>query len=106
MINRVILTGRLTRDIDLKRTQNGRPVASVTLAVERSFKNQGQPEADFINCTVWGKSAETMSRYLSKGSLIGIEGKLQSRSYDNETGQKVYVTEVLIDSFTFLETKH
>ncbi len=69
MINRVILTGRLTRDIELRHTQNGRPVASITLAVERVFKSEGQAEADFINCTAWGKSAETMSRFLRKGSL-------------------------------------
>lgn len=106
MINRVVLTGRLTKNIELRHTQNGKPVASVTLAVERSFKSEGQADADFINCTVWGKSAETMSRFLSKGSLIGVDGKLQSRSYEDQYGIKTFVTEVLIESFTFLETKH
>ena len=95
MINRVVLTGRLTRDIELRRTQSGAAVASFTLAVDRSFKREGQPEADFINCVAWNRSAETMAQYLHKGSLIGVDGRIQTRNYDNQQGQRV----------TFLESR-
>ena len=105
MINRVVLTGRLTRDIELSRTQSFAAVASFTLAVDRSFKREGQPEADFINCVAWNRSAETMAQYLHKGSLIGVDGRIQTRNYDNQQGQRVYVTEVVCDSFTFLESR-
>lgn len=105
MINRVVLTGRLTREIELRRTQSGAAVASFTLAVDRSFKREGQPEADFINCVAWNRSAETMAQYLHKGSLIGVDGRIQTRNYDNQQGQRVYVTEVVCDSFTFLESR-
>ena len=105
MINRVVLTGRLTRDIELRRTQSGAAVASFTLAVDRSFNREGQPEADFINCVAWNRSAETMAQYLHKGSLIGVDGRIQTRNYDNQQGQRVYVTEVVCDSFTFLESR-
>lgn len=105
MINRVILTGRLTRDIELRRTQNGTAVASFTLAVDRTFKREGQPDADFINCVAWNRSAETMAQYLHKGSLIGVDGRVQTRSYDNQQGQRVYVTEVVCENFTFLESR-
>lgn len=105
MINRVVLTGRLTRDIELRRTQSGAAVASFTLAVDRSFKREGQPEADFINCVAWNRSAETMAQYLHKGSLIGVDGRIQTRNYDNQQGQHVYVTEVNVQNFHFLESK-
>ena len=105
MINRVILTGRLTRDIELRRTQSGRSVASFSLAVDRAFKREGQAEADFINCVAWGRNAEIMAQYLHKGSLIGVDGRIQTRSYDNQQGQRVYVTEVVCENFTFLESK-
>ena len=105
MINRVVLTGRLTRDIELRRTQSGAAVASFTLAVDRSFKREGQPEADFINCVAWNRSAETMAQYLHKGSLIGVDGRIQTRNYDNQQGQRVYVTEVNVQNFHFLESK-
>ena len=107
MINRVVLTGRLTRDIELKTTQSGLSVASFTIAVNRQFTNSnGNREADFINCVIWKKSAENLCKYTHKGSLIGIDGRLQTRSYDNNNGQKVFVTEVVVDSFSLLESKN
>lgn len=106
MINNVVLVGRLTRDPELRYTGSGTAVASFTLAVNRNFKNQsGQIEADFINCVIWRKPAETMAQYAHKGSLIGVTGRLQSRSYENQQGQRVYVTEVVCDNFQLLETK-
>lgn len=107
MINRVVLTGRLTRDLELKTTQSGLSVASFTLAVNRQFTDaNGNREADFINCVIWKKSAENLCKYTHKGSLIGIDGRLQTRSYDNNNGQKVFVTEVVVDSFSLLEAKN
>ena len=106
MINRVVLVVRLTRDPDLRYTSNGTAVASFTLAVNRQFTNsQGEREADFINCVIWRKSAENFSNFTKKGSLVGVDGRLQSRSYDNQQGQKVYVTEVVVDNFSLLESK-
>lgn len=105
MINRVVLTGRLTRDMELRRTQSGTSVVSFTLAVDRNFKKEGQPEADFINCVAWNRQAETMAQYLHRGSLIGVDGRLQTRNYENQQGQRVYVTEVVVDNFTFLESR-
>lgn len=106
MINRVVLTGRVAHDLELKYTNNGTAVAQFRLAVERRFTNQaGQREADFINCVLWRKAAEIFVQYMHKGSLVGIEGRLQSRSYDDTDGKKVYVTEVVADDFSFLESK-
>lgn len=106
MINNVVLVGRLTRDPELRYTGSGTAVASFTLAVNRNFKNQnGQIEADFINCVIWRKPAETLSQYAHKGALIGVTGRLQTRSYDNQQGQRVYVTEVICDNFQLLESK-
>lgn len=106
MINNVVLTGRLTKDIDLRQTPNGKASGSFSLAVERNFTNQqGQRDADFISCQAWGKTAETMANYTHKGSLIGIEGRIQTRNYENKQGQRVYVTEVIVNNFTFLESK-
>lgn len=105
MINRVVLTGRLTRDLELRRTQSGTSVVSFTLAVDRNFKKEGQPEADFINCVAWNRQADTMAQYLHRGSLIGVDGRLQTRNYENQQGQRVYITEVLVESFTFLESR-
>lgn len=107
MINRVALTGRLTRDLELKTTQSGLSVASFTIAVNRQFTDSnGNRGADFINCVIWRKSAENLCKYTHKGSLIGIDGRLQTRSYDNNNGQKVFVTEVVVDSFSLLEPKN
>ena len=105
MINNVVLTGRVTKDIELKVTQTGKSVCSFSLAVERKFVQNGEKVTDFINCQLWGKSAETLEKYGKKGMLIGIEGRLQTRKYTNQQGQTVYVTEVVADSFSFLEKK-
>ncbi len=106
MINRVVLVGRMTRDPELRRTGQGDAVTSFTLAVNRNYTSRdGQQQADFINCVVWRKPAENVERYCSKGSLVGVEGRIQTRSYDNTQGQKVYVVEVICDSVQFLETR-
>lgn len=105
MINKTILIGRITKDLEPRTTTSGAIVVSFTLAVERNIKKEGQPEADFIQCVAWNKTAELMGQYLHKGSLIGIEGRIQTRSYDNQQGQKVFVTEVVADSVQFLEPK-
>ncbi len=106
MLNRVVLVGRLTRDPDMRYTPNGVAVANFTLAVNRTFSNrQGEREADFINCVVWQKQAENVANYLKKGSLAGIDGRIQTRSYDNNEGRRVYVTEVVAESVQFLEPK-
>ncbi|WP_125702170.1 single-stranded DNA-binding protein [Lacticaseibacillus daqingensis] len=106
MINNVSLTGRLTRDIDLRYTQSGTAVGSFTLAVDRQFTNQqGQRETDFINCVIWRKSAENLSNFTRKGSLIGVEGHIQTRNYDNNQGQRVYVTEIVVENFALLESR-
>ncbi|QGN29160.1 single-stranded DNA-binding protein [Enterococcus casseliflavus] len=106
MINNVVLVGRLTKDPDLKYTGSGTAVATFTLAVNRNFTNQsGEREADFINCVIWRKPAETLANYAKKGVLIGVTGRIQTRSYDNQQGQKVYVTEVIADNFQLLESK-
>ncbi|UDM32166.1 single-stranded DNA-binding protein [Lentilactobacillus laojiaonis] len=106
MINRAVLTGRLTRDVDLRYTQSGTAVGTFTLAVDRQFTNQqGEREADFINCVIWRKSAENFANFVHKGSLVGIDGRIQTRNYENQQGQRVYVTEVVVDSFTLLEPR-
>ncbi len=106
MINRVVLVGRLTKDPELRYTPNGIPVATFTLAVNRPFTNtQGEREADFILCVVWRKAAENVANFLKKGSLAGVDGRIQTRSYDNQEGRRVYVTEVVADSVQFLDTK-
>ena len=105
MINNVVVVGRLTRAVDLRYTSNGTVYASFTLATDRDFKNQnGGKETDFINCVMWRKPAENLANYTKKGSLIGIEGRIQTRNYDNQQGQRVYVTEVLVERFHFLES--
>ncbi len=105
MINRVVLIGRMTRDPELRRTPNGSAVTSFTLAMNRPKRNDEEQQADYISCVVWNKIAENVERYCSKGSLVGVEGRFRSRSYDNAQGQRVYVTEVVCDSVQFLETK-
>ncbi len=107
MLNRTVLVGRLTKDPDFRTTPSGVSVATFTLAVNRNFKNKdGEQQADFINCVVFSKQAENVKNYLSKGSLAGIDGRLQSRSYENKEGNRVFVTEVVCDSVQFLETKN
>lgn len=105
-MNKVVLIGRLTKDPELRYTSNNVAAASFTLAVNRQFQNQnGVREADFINIVIWRKQAETAKKYLAKGSLIAVEGRIQTRNYDGADGRKVYVTEVVADSFEFLESK-
>ncbi|MDO5375720.1 MAG: single-stranded DNA-binding protein [Staphylococcus rostri] len=107
MINRVILVGRLTKDPEYRTTPSGVSVTTFTLAVNRTFTNaQGEREADFINCITFRKQAENVNNYLSKGSLAGVEGRIQTRNYENKEGKRVYVTEVVCDSVQFLETKN
>lgn len=106
MINSTTLVGRLTKDPELRTTPSGVEVANFILAVNRTFTNQnGEREADFINCIVFRKQAVNVNQYLSKGKLAGIVGRLQTRSYENKEGQKVYVTEVVCDNVRFLEPK-
>lgn len=105
MINRVILVGRLTKDPVLRKTGAGKSVVSFTTACDRKVKVDGQPTADFINCIAWNKVADLMAQYLHKGSLVGVEGRIQTRSYDDQTGKRVYITEVVADSVQFLESK-
>lgn len=106
MINNVVLVGRLTRDPDLRFTPSGVATASFTVAVDRNFTNQqGQRDADFINCVIWRKAAENFANFTHKGSLVGIEGRIQTRNYENQQGQRVYVTEVVVNNFSLLESK-
>ena len=107
-MNKVILMGRLTRDPEVRYSQgeNALAIARYTLAVDRRFKRDGEQTADFINCVAWNKTADLMTQYLHKGSLIGLEGRIQTRSYDNQQGQRVYVTEVVAESVQFLEPKN
>ncbi|MER2459867.1 single-stranded DNA-binding protein SsbA [Bacillus subtilis] len=107
MLNRVVLVGRLTKDPELRYTPNGAAVATFTLAVNRTFTNQsGQREADFINCVTWRRQAENVANFLRKGSLAGVDGRLQTRNYENQQGQRVFVTEVQAESVQFLEPKN
>ncbi len=105
MINRVVLVGRMVKDVDLRYTGSGKAVGNVTLACERPFKTNGEKETDFPNCTIWGKAAENLATYMKKGSMIGIDGRLQTRSFDNSEGKRQFVTEVVADSVQFLESK-
>lgn len=106
MINRVVLVGRLTKDPELKYTQSGVAVTRFTLAVNRTFANQqGQREADFINCVTWRKQAENTANFLRKGSLTGVEGRIQTSSFDGKDGNRVFMTEVVADSVQFLEPR-
>lgn len=105
-INNVTLVGRLVRDPELKNTAQGVANVSFTLAVNRNYKNdQGQREADFINVVIWRKQAELLAQYATKGALIGITGRIQTRNYENQQGQRIYVTEVVADNFQLLESR-
>jgi single-strand DNA-binding protein len=106
MMNRVVLVGRLTKDPELRYTPSGVAIATFTLAVNRAFTNQqGEREADFINCVVWRKPAENVANFLKKGSLAGVDGRVQTRNYEGQDGKRVYVTEVLAESVQFLEPR-
>ena len=105
-MNKVILIGRLTRDPELRYTGSNTPVATFSLAVNRPFTNQsGEREADFINCVVWRKLAETVKNYLSQGSQVAVEGRIQTRNYDDQNGQKRYVTEVIVENIDFVGSR-
>ena len=107
MINNVVLVGRMTRDAELKYTQSNIAVATFTLAVNRNFKNEnGDREADFINVVIWRQQAENLANWAKKGALIGITGVIQTRNYENQQGQRVYVTEVIANSFQLLESRN
>lgn len=107
MINRVVLVGRLTKDPELRYTPSGVAMARFTLAVNRTFTNQqGEKEADFINCLVWRKQAENTANFLKKGSLAGVEGRIQTGSYEGQDGKRVYTTDVVADSVQFLEPRN
>ncbi|MDO4927324.1 MAG: single-stranded DNA-binding protein, partial [Turicibacter sp.] len=106
MINNIVLVGRTTKNIELKQNKNGTNYVQFTLAVNRPYKDeQGGQQADFIACVAWNKTAETLANYVSKGAMIGVEGRLQVRTYDNEAGVRQYISEVLVNKFTFLESK-
>ena len=105
MMNRVILVGRITRDPELKKAAQDIAVVKFTIAVNRNYTDQqGEKQADFISCVVWRRQAENVAKYVSKGMLLGVEGRIQTRQYESETGMK-YITEVLCDSVQFLENK-
>lgn len=105
-MNKAILVGRLTKDPELKTTGSGVSVCSFTLAINRRFKNaEGNYDADFINCVAWRQQAEFISKYFSKGRMVGICGSIQTRTYDREDGQRVYVTEVVADEVSFVDSK-
>lgn len=105
-LNTVQLVGRLTKEVDLRFTSSGTAVGSFTIAVNRSFTNQqGEREADFINCVIWRKAAENLASFTRKGSQIGIEGRIQTRNYENQQGTRVYVTEVVVNNFHLLEPR-
>ncbi|WP_370673039.1 single-stranded DNA-binding protein [Leuconostoc lactis] len=104
-MNQVNLTGRLTKDIELRYTQSGKAVASGSIAVNRRFKSEGQPDADFINFVMWGKAAENFANYTHKGSQIGLGGEWQTRNYENNNGQRVYVNELNATSFDLLDPR-
>lgn len=106
-INNVVLVGRMTRDADLQYTASNIAVATFNLAVNRNFKNQnGEREADFINCVIWRQQAENLANWAKKGALVGIVGSIRTRNYENQQGQRVYVTEVVADSFQLLESRN
>ena len=106
MVNNVVLVGRLVRDVDLRQTSTGKEMTYFTLAVNRNFKNeQGEQAADFIGCVAFGKTAENMARFLRKGSLIALEGRISTRNFQGNDGKTVYITEVIADKVNFLESK-
>lgn len=110
MINNVVLVGRLTKDVNLRSTQNRMMVGTFTLAVDRNYKDKsGNRQVDFVSCVIWNsrdsKKAENLATYAHKGSLIGITGAIQTRNYDDKDGKRVYVTEVKVDSFSLLESR-
>lgn len=107
MINNVVLVGRMTKDAELRYTPSNVAVATFTLAVNRNRKNKnGEREADFINCVMWRQAAENLTNWAKKGALIGVTGRIQTRNYENQQGQRVYVTEVIAEQFQMLESRN
>lgn len=104
-MNKVILLGRLVRDPEVRNTQNNTMVCSFSLAVNRRFKQEGQPDADFINIVAWNKTAEFVAKYFTKGQQVAVVGRIQTRNYDNSEGKKVYVTEVVAEEVYFADSK-
>lgn len=104
-MNKVMLIGRLAADPEIRFTQSNKCVASYRLAVDRAFKAEGQPDADFIGCVAWGKNGEFCQKYLHKGMKIAVEGRIQTRNYDDKDGKKVYVTEIIVEHHEFCESK-
>jgi len=106
MLNKAILVGRITKDLEVRYTQSGKAVGQTSIAVARNFSSSnGETESDFINIVIWGKAAETFATYTAKGNLVSVVGRIQTRNYENNSGQKVYVTEVVVEEFNFLEKK-
>lgn len=106
MINRVVLVGRLTKDPELRYTPSGIPMTRFTVAVNRTFTNQqGEREADFISCVAWRKQAENLANFMKKGNLVGVDGRIQTGSYEGQDGKRVYTTDVVADSVQFLEPR-
>lgn len=106
-MNKVILIGRMTKDAEVRYSQGSNmAVAKITLAVDRKFKKDGEPTADFINCTAFGKNAEVIEKYVRKGTKIAVVGHIQTGSYTNKDGNKVYTTDVMVDELEFCESKN
>lgn len=106
MINQVTLVGRLTKDPEARKTTEGKSVLSVTIAMNRPFKNQqGQVDADFVLCTIWDRAAENTEKYCRKGSVIGVTGRIQTRYFENDQGKRTYITEVVAENVRFLDSK-
>ena len=106
MLNKVILIGRTTKEVDLRRTNSGTAVATFTLAVDNRFVlKDGKSSTDFISCVAWANTAETMEKYVRKGALIAVEGRIQTRNYDNKDGNRVYITEVVVENMRMLESR-
>ena len=104
-MNKVVLMGRLTRDPEARATQSNTAVCSFSLAVNRRFKQEGQPDADFINVVAWAKTAEFVSKYFTKGQQVGVIGRIQTRNYDDKEGKKIFVTEVVAEEVYFADSK-
>lgn len=104
-MNKVELVGRLTKDVDIRYTDGGSSIARFSIACDRRFKTEGQPTADFINCVAFGKTAEFVEKYFSKGARIGLTGRIQTGSYTNNDNQKVYTTDVVVEEVEFVESK-
>lgn len=105
-MNKVVLVGRLTKQPELRVTTSGTSVCAFTLAVDRRFKSEGQPTADFINCVAWNKIAEFITNYFNKGNKLGVAGRIQTRSWDGKDGKKNYATEVIVEEAYFIESKN